>query len=166
MVVPSPPVVTHYVTGPHAGAIPKICPAVSGRTCYRRRKWARTAVSIVAHSHPYVIGVDTHARNHAYAILAAATGELIDSARFPTTTAGMRRALSWARIGRRGPGCLVGYRGCRLLVCPLGRQRRSRWLSCGRGRTDERPGQPGCREVRSDRCASYRSRCARHWRSA
>ena len=53
-------------------------------------------MSIVAHSHPYVIGVDTHARNHVYALLAAATGELIDSAQFPTTTAGMRRALSWA----------------------------------------------------------------------
>ncbi|GAA4046688.1 hypothetical protein GCM10023063_37370 [Arthrobacter methylotrophus] len=29
-----------------------------------------TAMSIVAHAHPFVVGVDTHARNHVYAILA------------------------------------------------------------------------------------------------
>ncbi|MCU1567963.1 MAG: family transposase [Pseudarthrobacter sp.] len=30
-------------------------------------------MSIVAHSHPFVVGVDTHARNHVYAVLAART---------------------------------------------------------------------------------------------
>lgn len=54
-----------------------------------------TAVTIVAHNHPFVIGVDTHARNHALAILAA-TGQQIDSAEFPTTKAGMTRAIAWA----------------------------------------------------------------------
>jgi len=52
-------------------------------------------VTIVAHNHPYVIGVDTHARNHVLAILAA-TGQPIDSAEFPTTKAGMARAIAWA----------------------------------------------------------------------
>jgi hypothetical protein len=52
-------------------------------------------VTIVAHNHPFVIGVDTHARNHALAILAA-TGQQIDSAEFPTTKAGMARAIAWA----------------------------------------------------------------------
>jgi transposase len=52
-------------------------------------------VAIVAHSYPYVIGVDTHARNHTYAILAAATGELLAAEQFPTTRAGLRRALAW-----------------------------------------------------------------------
>ena len=26
-------------------------------------------MTIVAHSHPFVVGVDTHARNHVYAII-------------------------------------------------------------------------------------------------
>lgn len=52
-------------------------------------------MTIVAHAHSFVIGVDTHARNHVLAVLAA-TGEVIDSAQFPNTTAGMARAISWA----------------------------------------------------------------------
>ncbi|EFV93488.1 transposase [Dietzia cinnamea P4] len=52
-------------------------------------------MTIVAHAHPFVIGVDTHARNHVLAVLAA-TGEVIDTAQFPTTAAGMARAISWA----------------------------------------------------------------------
>lgn len=53
-------------------------------------------MSIVAHTHPFVIGVDTHARNHALAILAAPTGEVIDDAQFPATAAGLTRAVAWA----------------------------------------------------------------------
>ena len=33
-------------------------------------------MSIVAHTRPFVIGVDTHARKHSYAILTAVTGGL------------------------------------------------------------------------------------------
>src|SRR5699024_4746842 len=40
-------------------------------------------------------GVDTHARNHVYTILAAATGMLIDTKDFPTTPAGIKRAIAW-----------------------------------------------------------------------
>ncbi|WP_345362759.1 IS110 family transposase, partial [Citricoccus nitrophenolicus] len=58
-----------------------------------------TAISIVAHSHPFVVGVDTHARNHVYAILAAKTGELVDTQDFPTTGAGINRAIAW--VARR-----------------------------------------------------------------
>jgi transposase len=54
-----------------------------------------TAMSIVAHSHAFVVGVDTHARNHVYAIIAAATGELVDTKDFPTTSAGISRAIAW-----------------------------------------------------------------------
>ncbi|BDT92476.1 hypothetical protein IFM12275_24520 [Nocardia sputorum] len=61
-------------------------------------------MTIVAHNHPYVIGVDTHARNHVLAILAA-TGQPIDSAEFPTTKAGMARAIAWA--ARRTGGNLA-----------------------------------------------------------
>ena len=56
-------------------------------------------MSIVAHSHPFVVGVDTHARNHVYAIIAAVTGELVDTKDFPTTSAGIKRAIAW--VSRR-----------------------------------------------------------------
>jgi transposase len=46
-------------------------------------------VTIVAHHHPFVIGADTHARSHAISILACPTGELIDEAQFPATSAGL-----------------------------------------------------------------------------
>lgn len=52
-------------------------------------------MAIVAHTHPFVIGVDTHARNHVLAILAA-TGQVIDTGQFPVTAAGMARAVAWA----------------------------------------------------------------------
>jgi hypothetical protein len=61
-------------------------------------------MTIVAHTHPFVIGVDTHARNHALAILAAPTGEVLDDAQFPATAAGLARAVSWA--ARRTSGDL------------------------------------------------------------
>lgn len=52
-------------------------------------------MTIVAHAHPFVIGVDTHARNHVLAVVTP-TGQKIDSAQFPTTPAGMARAITWA----------------------------------------------------------------------
>ena len=58
-----------------------------------------TALSIVAHSHPFVVGVDTHARNHVYAILDANTGALLETRQFPTTAAGINRAITW--VARR-----------------------------------------------------------------
>jgi transposase len=56
-------------------------------------------MSIVAHSHPFVVGVDTHARNHVYAIITGTTGELVDTRDFPTTGAGISRAIAW--VARR-----------------------------------------------------------------
>jgi transposase len=61
-------------------------------------------VTTVAHNHPFVIGVDTHARNHVLAILTA-TGQQLDTAEFPTTKAGMARAMAWA--ARRTGGDLA-----------------------------------------------------------
>lgn len=58
-------------------------------------------MTIVAHTHPFVVGVDTHARNHVLAILAA-TGEVVDTGHFPTSTAGMARAIAW--VARRTGG--------------------------------------------------------------
>lgn len=45
--------------------------------------------------------MDTHAKKHVYAILAN-TGEHIETRDFPTTEAGIKRAIIWA--GRRTGG--------------------------------------------------------------
>lgn len=50
---------------------------------------------IVAETYRYVIGVDTHAREHVYVIVEAATGALIDDRKFPTTGSGLLRAIDW-----------------------------------------------------------------------
>lgn len=42
-------------------------------------------MSIVAHSHPFVVGVDTHARKHVYAIITPTTSELLETRDFPAT---------------------------------------------------------------------------------
>lgn len=52
-------------------------------------------MTIVAHVHPYVVGVDTHARHHVYSIVQAKTGELLESQKFPATEAGINRAMTW-----------------------------------------------------------------------
>jgi hypothetical protein len=39
-------------------------------------------MTIVAHAHPFVIGVDAHARNHAVAVLACPTGEVVEMRSF------------------------------------------------------------------------------------
>ncbi len=57
----------------------------------------------VADLYKYVVGVDTHAATHSYAIVAA-SGAVLDQATFPTTPAGLRRARDW--IGRRIEGDL------------------------------------------------------------
>lgn len=58
-----------------------------------------TVMSIVAHSHPFVVGVDTHARNHVYAIIPANTVALLETRECPTTAAGINRAMAW--VARR-----------------------------------------------------------------
>ena len=62
-------------------------------------------MTIVAHTYPFVVGVDTHARTHTFAILVAATGEPIATEQFPATAAGMDRAIAWA--ARRTDGDLA-----------------------------------------------------------
>ena len=48
-------------------------------------------MTIVAERYRHVIGVDTHAGTHTYAILDAGTGRTADSATFPTTAAWLQR---------------------------------------------------------------------------
>lgn len=56
----------------------------------------------VADTYTYVVGVDTHAATHQFAIVAAATGAVLEQREFPTTEAGLKRAAAW--IGRRSQG--------------------------------------------------------------
>lgn len=55
----------------------------------------------VAKTYSYVIGVDTHAKKHVYAIITN-TGKHLETRDFPTTATGIKRALAWA--GRRTGG--------------------------------------------------------------
>ncbi len=77
-------------------------------------------MTIVAQTRPFVIGVDCHARTHTYAIIDASTRRQVACEQFPTTPAGIARALAW--VGRRSDGdmsCLwavegIGSYGARL----------------------------------------------------
>lgn len=53
-------------------------------------------MAIVAHAFPFVIGVDTHARTHTFAVLIASTGERLAGETFPASRAGLARAIAWA----------------------------------------------------------------------
>jgi transposase len=52
-------------------------------------------MAVVAERYDHVGGVDTHARTHTYAVVAARTGALIETATFPTSAAAIERALAW-----------------------------------------------------------------------
>jgi transposase len=59
-------------------------------------------MTIVADAYTYVVGVDTHAATHQFAVVAAATGGVLDHREFPTSPAGLARAAQW--IARRTQG--------------------------------------------------------------
>ncbi|MDJ1370226.1 IS110 family RNA-guided transposase [Gulosibacter molinativorax] len=59
-------------------------------------------MTIVAHTRSFVIGVDTHARSHTYAVLDASNGQIRGCQKFPTTPKGIARAIAWA--GRLSAG--------------------------------------------------------------
>lgn len=52
-------------------------------------------MDIIAQIYRFVIGVDTHARKHVFAIIEAATGRLVATHDFQTTKAALARALNW-----------------------------------------------------------------------
>ncbi|WP_224392819.1 transposase [Pseudonocardia sp. ICBG1293] len=58
-----------------------------------------TAAALVAESYDLLVGVDTHAASHTYAIVDADTGALVEHREFPTSPAWLRRAQDW--INRR-----------------------------------------------------------------
>jgi len=61
-------------------------------------------MTIVSEKYAHVIGVDTHARTHTYAIVSTTTGARAGSEAFPVTSAGMKRAIAWIRRGTSGHG--------------------------------------------------------------
>lgn len=58
-------------------------------------------MATVAHLYPFIIGVDTHARTHTYAVTAA-NGEPLGIETFPNTSPGRKRAILW--VARRTQG--------------------------------------------------------------
>lgn len=62
-------------------------------------------MTLVADEYEHVVGVDTHAKTHTYAVLDARTGTVIDVGTFPTTAAGLECAVSWMR--RRTAGQIL-----------------------------------------------------------
>lgn len=61
-------------------------------------------MSIVADTYRFIVGVDTHAKTHQFAIIAAPTGQILAEAEFATNAAGLARATTW--VGRRTGGDL------------------------------------------------------------
>jgi hypothetical protein len=64
----------------------------------------RSPVRTVAEEYDRVVGVDTHAATHTMTLLIAATGAVVEQRTFPTSVAGLRRALTWIGTApRTGP---------------------------------------------------------------
>jgi transposase len=52
-------------------------------------------IPIVSEQYEFVIGVDTHAATHTFALVAAGTGAVLEHATFPASTSGLSRAQGW-----------------------------------------------------------------------
>lgn len=52
----------------------------------------------IANIYTFIVGVDTHARSHTYAVIAS-NGEQIATKCFPNSPAGRKRAMAW--VARR-----------------------------------------------------------------
>ena len=59
-------------------------------------------MTIVAEEYGHVMGVDTHARTHTYAIVDTSTGACTATESFPTTAAAIRRAIAWMKRNTNG----------------------------------------------------------------
>lgn len=68
-------------------------------------------MTTVADQFEHVVGIDTHARTHTYCLVETRTGGTIDTATFPTTTAGTNRAISWIARRSHGTATLAAIEG-------------------------------------------------------
>ena len=59
-------------------------------------------MSIVANHYAFVVGVDTHARTHTYAIISSRTGEVLGTKAFAVTDAAIDRAIAWTTSHTNG----------------------------------------------------------------
>lgn len=66
---------------------------------------------IVAEQYTFVIGVDTHAATHSFALINATNGGIIDQAVFPTSPSGLDRACTWITRGIDEKAALVVIEG-------------------------------------------------------
>jgi len=57
---------------------------------------------MLTESTDYVIGVDTHAERHAFCLVEARSGRVLDACELPASRRGYRAALRFARRGGRG----------------------------------------------------------------
>jgi len=64
-------------------------------------------MSIVAETYQYLVGVDTHAATHTLAVINAGSGALIATDTFPTSPAGLNRAVTWIKKRTNGSTLLV-----------------------------------------------------------
>ena len=65
----------------------------------------------VAEEYDRVVGVDTHAATHTMTLLIGATGAVVEQRNFPTSAAGLRRALTWIGNRTQDQACLVVVEG-------------------------------------------------------
>jgi transposase len=102
---------------------------------------------IVAHYYDFVVGVDTHARTHTYALVATKTGEMLGTRAFPVTAAAIDRAITWVRSAASG-SVLFAIEGTGSYGASLGRALQAKGIafcevrppkksSRVRGKTDE-----------------------------
>ena len=82
------------------------------------------AEQTVSEQYEYVIGVDTHAATHTFALVAAATGGVLAHAEFPTSPAGLSRAHHWLtrRVGARAALVVVEGTGSFGAILTVGLQ--------------------------------------------
>ncbi|WP_422933301.1 IS110 family transposase [Sinomonas sp. P47F7] len=99
-------------------------------------------MTIVAEQYRHVIGVDTHARTHTFAILDCSTGRTAGSATFPTTPAGLARAAAW--IQRRTTGkALAAIEGTGSYGANLARHLQSEGIAVCDVQPPKRPSRAG-----------------------
>jgi len=69
-------------------------------------------MTIMAEKYDFVIGVDTHARNHVLAVVACPTGNLVATKDFRNTTAGIASAIRWTNKITQSTNILWAIEGC------------------------------------------------------
>ena len=65
----------------------------------------------VAEEYDRVVGVATHAATHTIFLLTRGPEEVVEQRTFPTSAAGLRRALTWIRNRTQDRACLVVVEG-------------------------------------------------------